>query len=349
MNQRASSAYGALSGSERARHDPQHTVGAEAGGALAQRRTATAPQVQRTGPGRQEHEVVLGAMALEEAHAGAGDHRPSIGPYPRPPTVPRRGRVPCPYDGRRATPCRRRSGSGRSSRCSRWLPAPRATPLLLATRSGSTCRHRWLTALFGSYAAGLVPALFLAGPLSDRLGRRRVAIPGIALSAVASLAFALAGGSLAAAVRRALRAGRGERGVFSVGSALGWLSCPPRPGRGAGGRRAAVAMDGRLLARAADQRAARAVRPGAHGAVPTSSTPPRSRSAWRSPRACRRRSPAGRTPRGRRGARAAGPARRRLARRHRARPGGGLRLRLPGHHDLRRAAAGRAARRPASR
>ncbi len=42
-----------------------------------------------------------------------------------------------------------------------------------------------------TYAAGLVPALFLAGPLSDTLGRRRVAIPGIALSAEVAVPVAM--------------------------------------------------------------------------------------------------------------------------------------------------------------
>jgi MFS family permease len=70
------------------------------------------------------------------------------------------------------------------------------TPLLLIYQERLDVSPQVLTALFGTYAAGLVPALFLAGPLSDTLGRRRVAIPGITLSAVASLAFAAAGGSL---------------------------------------------------------------------------------------------------------------------------------------------------------
>ena len=98
-----------------------------------------------------------------------------------------------------------------------------------------------LTALFGSYAAGLVPALFLAGPLSDRLGRRRVAIPGIALSAVASLAFAAAGGSLGLLFGARFLQGVVSGVVFSVGSA--WVAeLSLASGEGAGGRRAAFAM-----------------------------------------------------------------------------------------------------------
>ena len=56
------------------------------------------------------------------------------------------------------------------------------TPLLLVYQERLDLSAEVLTALFGCYAAGLVPALLLAGGLSDRLGRRRVAIPGIVLS-----------------------------------------------------------------------------------------------------------------------------------------------------------------------
>src|SRR3954470_18771620 len=70
------------------------------------------------------------------------------------------------------------------------------TPLLLVYQQRLGLSAEVLTALFGSYAAGLVPALLLAGQLSDRLGRRRVAIPGIVLSGLASLAFAAARDSL---------------------------------------------------------------------------------------------------------------------------------------------------------
>jgi hypothetical protein len=95
--------------------------------------------------------------------------------------------------------------------------------------------------LFGSYAAGLVPALFVAGPLSDRLGRRPVALPGILLSAVASLAFAASGDSLGLLFGARFLQGVVSGVVFSVASAwIGELSLAS--GDGAGGRRAAFAM-----------------------------------------------------------------------------------------------------------
>jgi hypothetical protein len=115
------------------------------------------------------------------------------------------------------------------------------TPLLLVYQERLDLSPEVLTALFGCYAAGLVPALLMAGPLSDRLGRRRVAIPGIVLSALASLAFAAAGDSLTLLFTARFIQGVVSGVVFSVGSAwVGELSLTS--GEGAGGRRAAFAM-----------------------------------------------------------------------------------------------------------
>ena len=115
------------------------------------------------------------------------------------------------------------------------------TPLLLVYQERLDLSPEVLTALFGCYAAGLVPALLLAGQLSDRLGRRRVAIPGIILSGLASLAFAAAGDSLTLLFAARFLQGVVSGAVFSVGSAwVGELSMAS--GEGAGGRRAAFAM-----------------------------------------------------------------------------------------------------------
>jgi hypothetical protein len=115
------------------------------------------------------------------------------------------------------------------------------TPLLLVYQERLDLSPEVLTALFGCYAAGLVPALLMAGPLSDRLGRRPVAIPGIVLSALASLAFAAAGDSLTLLFTARFIQGVVSGVVFSVGSAwVGELSLTS--GEGAGGRRAAFAM-----------------------------------------------------------------------------------------------------------
>src|SRR5918997_2617695 len=70
------------------------------------------------------------------------------------------------------------------------------TPLLLVYRDTLGLGPNVLTAAFGVYAAGLIPALLLAGPASDRLGRRPVVVPFVVLALVASLLFLPAAGSV---------------------------------------------------------------------------------------------------------------------------------------------------------
>jgi MFS family permease len=50
------------------------------------------------------------------------------------------------------------------------------TPLLLVYRDALGLSATALTGAFGLYAAGLVPMLLLAGPASDRFGRRRLVV-----------------------------------------------------------------------------------------------------------------------------------------------------------------------------
>ncbi len=117
------------------------------------------------------------------------------------------------------------------------------TPLLLIYRDTLDLGPDVLTAVFGCYALGLVPALALAGPLSDRFGRRRVMLPCTALAALTSLLLIAAASSLPV-----LFAGRALQGavsgaVFTVGSA--WVAeLSLAGGTAAAGRRAAVAMTG---------------------------------------------------------------------------------------------------------
>ena len=117
------------------------------------------------------------------------------------------------------------------------------TPLLLIYRDTLDLAPDVLTAVFGCYALGLVPALAFAGPLSDRLGRRRVMLPSMVLAMLTSLLLIAAASSLPV-----LFAGRALQGavsgaVFTVGSA--WVAeLSLVGGGGAAGRRAAVAMTG---------------------------------------------------------------------------------------------------------
>ncbi len=117
------------------------------------------------------------------------------------------------------------------------------TPLLIVYRERLDLGPDVLTALFGAYALGLVPALFLAGPASDRFGRKRPVLGGTALAGLASLLLVAAASSLPL-----LFAGRLLQGAVSgiVFSACGaWLTDLSGADAGpAAGRRAAVAMTG---------------------------------------------------------------------------------------------------------
>jgi MFS family permease len=114
------------------------------------------------------------------------------------------------------------------------------TPLLLVYKDTLHLSPETLTALFGFYAAGLVPSLLVAGPLSDRVGRRAVVLPFVALSAAASLLFVVAAHSVVLLFVARFLQGVVSGAVFSVGSA--WVhELSPGDG-GSGARRAAAAM-----------------------------------------------------------------------------------------------------------
>jgi hypothetical protein len=117
------------------------------------------------------------------------------------------------------------------------------TPLLLLYRDELDMSSTSVTALFGVYALGLLPALMFAGPAADRWGRRRVAIPGAVLSALASALFVTAEHDERLLFLVRFLQGGGAGAVFSVGSA--WLvETAFREGRASGGRTAAVTMTG---------------------------------------------------------------------------------------------------------
>ena len=117
------------------------------------------------------------------------------------------------------------------------------TPLLLIYRDELDMSSTAITALFGVYALGLMPALMLAGPAADRWGRRRVALPAAVLSALTSLLFVTAEHSEALLFLVRFLQGAGAGAVFSVGSA--WLvEAALRDGRWSGARTAAVTMTG---------------------------------------------------------------------------------------------------------
>lgn len=113
------------------------------------------------------------------------------------------------------------------------------TPLLLLYRDRLGFSATVLTVAFAVYAAGLVPALLLAGPASDRRGRRALVVPFVLLSGVASLVLLAADRSLWALLAGRLLLGAVSGVVFSVGSA--WLG-ELVGDAGRASRRAATAM-----------------------------------------------------------------------------------------------------------
>lgn len=114
-------------------------------------------------------------------------------------------------------------------------------PLLLVYRQRLALDAAALAMLFGMYALGLAPGLLLAGPISDRRGRRAVVLPSACAALGASVVLGACGGSFAALAAGRFAYGLGAGGVMSAGAA--WiveLSQGAAPGAGA--RRATIAL-----------------------------------------------------------------------------------------------------------
>lgn len=119
--------------------------------------------------------------------------------------------------------------------------ANQCVPLLAVYRRTLALSDAQATAVFGVYALGLIPGLLLAGPASDRHGRRRlmIAFAGLSLLTTAVLITGRWGAPGLYAGR--LLTGVVSGGAFSVGTA--WIKelsddAPP----GAGARRGALAL-----------------------------------------------------------------------------------------------------------
>ncbi|WP_227991646.1 MFS transporter [Microbacterium sp. CBA3102] len=87
------------------------------------------------------------------------------------------------------------------------------TPLLVMYRQEDEMTPLVLDVLLGAYVLGIVPALILGGPLSDRFGRRPFFLPAPLVAVAGSVLLALGASS-----PTVLFAGRVLSGV-----ALGWL------------------------------------------------------------------------------------------------------------------------------
>jgi MFS family permease len=112
-------------------------------------------------------------------------------------------------------------------------------PLLFVYRAALGLDAAQLAILLGTYALGLVPGLLLAGPLSDRVGRRAVAIPAAIGALVASAVLAASGASFAGLALGRFLYGLAAGAVMSPGSA--WV-LELSTGAGTGPRRATIAM-----------------------------------------------------------------------------------------------------------
>lgn len=114
-------------------------------------------------------------------------------------------------------------------------------PLLLVYRARLALDAAQLALLFGMYAFGLVPGLLLAGPVSDRHGRRAVVVPSACVALAASVVLGAGGDRFGALLLGRLLYGLGAGGAMSAGAA--WiveLSREAAPGAGA--RRATIAL-----------------------------------------------------------------------------------------------------------
>jgi MFS family permease len=114
-------------------------------------------------------------------------------------------------------------------------------PLLAVYRTTLGLSDAQATAIFGVYALGLIPGLLLAGPASDRYGRRPLMLGFAALSLVATGVLITGQWGPAGLYAGRLLTGVVSGGAFSVGTA--WvkelsLDAPP----GAGARRGALAL-----------------------------------------------------------------------------------------------------------
>jgi hypothetical protein len=119
------------------------------------------------------------------------------------------------------------------------------TPILLVYHARLGLSTATLEALFGAYAAGLIPGLVLVGRWSDAHGRRAVGVFAAAVSLLASVSLIAGTHALALLFLGRLLAGVGSGAAFGAGTA--WLretSLPPLgdADQSAVARRAAIAM-----------------------------------------------------------------------------------------------------------
>ncbi|MEU9790235.1 MFS transporter [Streptomyces sparsogenes] len=105
-----------------------------------------------------------------------------------------------------------------------------ATPLYVLWQRKLGFSSGMLTVVFACYIVGLLAALLVAGVVSDRVGRKPVLLPALALGIVASVLFATAGSIAALAVARLL-SGVAVGAIVSAGMAAVTDVAGPERGR----------------------------------------------------------------------------------------------------------------------
>ncbi|EME18785.1 mfs transporter [Rhodococcus triatomae BKS 15-14] len=118
------------------------------------------------------------------------------------------------------------------------------TPLLVMYRLDHGFSPVVVDTFLFAYVLGIVPALLLGGPLSDRLGRRPIMLPAPFVAAAGSMVLALgADSALLLVIGRILSGVALGLGMAVGGSWLKELSVPPwDTAPGAGARRAAMSL-----------------------------------------------------------------------------------------------------------
>jgi MFS family permease len=113
------------------------------------------------------------------------------------------------------------------------------SPMLIVYRHELRLTTGAVAGLFLVYALTLIPGLLIGGPASDRFGRRRVVLPFVVLSPLATLLLVLGPRSLAL-----ISAGRALAGLCSgvvFSSATAWVQ-ELSHGTGQSARRAVLAL-----------------------------------------------------------------------------------------------------------
>jgi predicted MFS family arabinose efflux permease len=105
------------------------------------------------------------------------------------------------------------------------------TPLYALYRERFGFSELMITVIFATYAAGVIASLLLFGRLSDQVGRRRVLLGGLALSALSAVVFLIADGLALLIVGRVLSGL--SAGIFTgtATATLVDLAAPERRGR----------------------------------------------------------------------------------------------------------------------